>query len=219
MTNELPADERRQEIQDSFDSIVELLEGDGMNDDGYSYLLANADKEQYKAVQQFFADFDSSWRRNIVPVADAIITRQVKEEYKRRHAELAAMTPQQREQRRVFLDMFMKGELPPLPPYMKLAPTATGTAQLQNQRTLPSNMNYKQAIALRVNNIRPEDVADLTPREIRELIGRLQQHRNYAQPLRCEICNTTHTIQHGISYREYTRRHEELRKKPADSNK
>ena len=91
------------------------------------------------------------------------------------------------------------------------APTTTDT--------LPSNMNYKQAIALRVNNIQPEDVADLTPREIRELIGRLQQHRNYAQPHRCEECGTTHTIQHGIPYREYMRRHEELRKKPADSNK
>ena len=201
-------DQEREELEDSLSDSRDELTGVGCTaGEGYAPLIARyCTRADLKAISAYFDACSKAWQAYLDPIIEACMDRQN-----------TAGTDGEGEDSYVELDASPEGGQADT--NMTPAPTTTGTAQLQIQRTLPSNMNYKQAIALRVNNIQPEDVADLTPREIRELIGRLQQHRNYAQPHRCEECNTTHTIQHGIPYREYMRRHEELRKKPADSNK
>ena len=168
MTTEI---ERKEEIESSITAIIELLQGDDMNE-SYGDMLSEVEEEEYKAVQQFFADFDSSWKTHIGPIIDAILDRRLKAE---------------RVQEYSLLDASPKGGQADAD--MKPAPTTTGTqTQMQVQRTVPETQEQndlappptpKQLLMLTVRYHVPQNVIDkLNKWTAMRLIAELTERSN-----------------------------------------
>ena len=168
MTNE---QERIDEIESSIAAIIELLQGDATTE-SYGDLLAEANEEEYNAVQQFFADFDSSWKTHISPVIEAILDRRIRAQ---RAQEYSLLYASPKDGGQADTDM-------------KPAPTTTGTAQLQIQRTVPGTQEQndilppptpKQLLMLTVRYHVPQNVIDkLNKWTAMRLIAELRERSN-----------------------------------------
>lgn len=76
-----------------------------------------------------------------------------------------------------------------------------------------------QIFRLKRLHVREEIIPRLNKHTAGELIRKLVTGNVYHQPYPCKECDTTHDIMHHITYDEFKRREDELRKKPADSAK
>ena len=94
-------------------------------------------------------------------------------------------------------------KVPPLPPLNS-----------ESEKPTPS-----QVFRLKKLRVREEVIAELTKNTAGELIRKLVTDKVYHQPYPCKECGTTHDIMHHITYDEFKRREDELRRKPADSTK
>lgn len=146
-------EQERNDLEDSLSDSTDLLTGDGCTGgEGYASTIARyCDRSDLTAINAYFAACDKAVKEYLDPVIEKCIHREQAERREEAQRSEASMTPEQkaeREQQRVFLDMFMKGELPPLPPYMKLAPTTTvAQSQMQLQRTIPPATHAQNDIA------------------------------------------------------------------------
>ena len=87
-------------------------------------------------------------------------------------------------------------EVPPLPPLNS-----------ESEKPTPA-----QVFRLKKLYVREDVIAGLTKRQAGELIRKLVTGKVYHQPFQCKECGTTHDIMHHITYDEFKRRAEELRK-------
>ena len=159
---ELTADQRKEEIESSIAAIIELLQGDDMNE-SYGDMLSEANEEEYKAVQQFFADFDSSWKTHISPVIEAILDRRIRAKRAQEYSLLYASP---------------KGGQADT--NMTPAPITTGTqTQMQVQRTIPEPVSPSQADWL-INRFhyRPDVVAKMSKTEAAAKLDELWKREN-----------------------------------------
>ena len=174
-------------MEDSLSDDTNLLSGKGCTaEQGYASTIARyCDRSDLTAINAYFAACDKAWRQYVAPVIEKCLDRQQAERREEAKRNEASMTPQQtaeRQEQRAFLDMFMKGELPPPPAWMTPAPTTTGSqAQIQVQRTVTElpPVTPRQLLQLTIRYHVPQSVIDkLNKWTAARLIAELQERSN-----------------------------------------
>jgi hypothetical protein len=181
------SEQEREELEDSLSDDTNMLSGQGCTDGiGYAPMIARyCTRADLKAINTYFDACDKAWKEYLDPVIEKCMDREQAERRLEEQRKEASITPHEkaeRQEQRAFLDMFIKGELPPPPAWMTPAPTTTGTqAQIQVQPTVTElpPVTPRQLLQLTIRYHVPQPVIDkLNKWTAARLIAELQERSN-----------------------------------------